>query len=128
MSDHGCDLHLNSDLYYQSSDTATDLSRYFPLLMVKDFNSTEFTTSSEFMTNADVLTLASENLIQNPVNPFTGKAIGNSEKTAHDQFVIMSFDWSVDKNNGNTFLPSTWASVSEKILQDSIVLNEYKFS
>lgn len=136
VSDHGCDLHLNSDLYYQSSDTATDLSRYFPLLMVKDFNSTEFTTSSEFMTNADVLTLASENLIQNPVNPFTGKAIGNSEKTAHDQFVIMSFDWSVDKNNGNTFLPSTWASVSDnihdmdnwKILQDSIVLNEYKFS
>ena len=85
--------------------------RYYPLLMVKDFNAAGFTTSDEFMTNGDVPTLATSGLIENPTNPFTGKAIDSSEKTAHPQYVIASNDWRIDENNGNQFLPGDWYSV-----------------
>ena len=67
------------------------------------------------MTNADVPTLAVKGIIEDPVNPFTGKKIDSSEKTAHDQYVIMSGDWSTDVNNGNTFLPGTWLSVHDDV-------------
>jgi hypothetical protein len=88
---------------------------YYPLLMVKDFNSEGFTTSYEFMTNADVPTLATKDLIDKPVNPFTGKEINNTEKTAHDQFIMTSRDWSVDSNNGNIYSATTWAVVTKDI-------------
>ncbi len=56
------------------------------------------------------------------------------EKTAHDQFIIMSRDWSVDSNGGNTFNPSGWAAVTDDIwdrddwifINDDIVLTEHK--
>ena len=51
-----------------------------PLFLVKDFNSKEFTISNEFMTNADTPTLAVDNLIRNPINPFTGRVVNNDEK------------------------------------------------
>jgi len=92
-----------------------DMQHFHPLLMVKDFGSTEFTVSDEFMTNADVATLATAGLIENPVNPFTGNAITSDEKTAHDQYIIVSSDWDTNKNNGNTFFPAQWASVSGNI-------------
>lgn len=88
---------------------------FYPLLLMKDFDSTGFTISDEFMTNADVPTLATQNLIENATNPFTGKKIDNAEKTAHDQLITMSTDWIIYENNGNTFLPSTWASVHDNI-------------
>ena len=91
-------------------DDGTELdSEYFrALLMVKDFNATGFTTSDEFMTNADTPTLALSGLVDNPVNPFTGKAITDSEKTAHDQYILESHIWDVSENNGNTFRPGSW--------------------
>ena len=61
-----------------------DTEFYYPLLMIKDFNAKEFSTSEEFMTNADVPTYAVKDVIPNPINPFTGKLIGNDEKYAHD--------------------------------------------
>ena len=65
------------------------------------------------MTNGDVPTLAMEGIIENPVNPFTGKEIDSSEKSAHDQYVISSKDWSIEENNGNTFYPSAWYSIHD---------------
>ena len=92
-----------------------DVESYFPLLMVKDFDAKKFTTSYEFMTNADVPSLAMSGLIDNPKNPFTGKIINSEEKSAHDQFIIMSNDLDISVNNGNTFLPAGWISVKENI-------------
>lgn len=54
-----------------------------PLLMVKDFTDSEgakkgpreFTVDNSFMTNADTPYLAFEGIVQQPVNPWTGKAI-----------------------------------------------------
>ena len=113
VSDHGYGLEHLEEMLVDLSGEQLDLEYYLPLLMVKDFDSHGFTTSEEFMTNADVPTLATAGLIENPVNPFTGKTISSEEKTAHDQFVILSHEWHTSTNNGNTFLPSQWASVRD---------------
>ena len=90
-----------------------DIENFYPLLMVKDFNSKEFTISEVFMTNGDVPTLALEGIVEEPVNPFTGKVIDSSEKTVHDQYIIGSKESDILINNGNTFLPSKWYSVHD---------------
>ena len=87
----------------------------YPLFMVKDFNSTGFNVSDEFMTTGDVPTLATDNVIENPVNPFTGNAINSDAKTAHDQYISASDQWDVNKNNGNTYLPGDWYTVHDNI-------------
>ena len=112
-SDHGRGEFQLEALAY--GDDFADTAAYFPLLMVKDFGSEEFTTSSEFMTHADVPVLAVEGLIENPINPFTGNVIENTKKTAHKQYITTSRDWDVNTNNGNVFLPSTWFAVSDDI-------------
>lgn len=116
VSDHGRALaHLEEFILDDGSDIMKDVELYYPLLMVKDFDSEEFSASDVFMTNADVPTLAMEDIILNPINPFTGKTINCDEKTAHEQFIIRPEEWQVDENNGNTFLPAGWASVKDNI-------------
>ena len=116
VSDHGRVLNCSDDLnYYKGVDTLKDAELYFPLLMVKDFDSEGFTTSDEFMTNADVPTLAFADLIEDPVNPFTGNAVNNDEKLAHDQIIIVSPLFDVKDNNGTQYLPARWASVKKSI-------------
>ena len=83
--------------------------------MVKDFNSKGFTVSDEFMTNADVPTLALNGTVDNPINPFTGKPINNNFKMEEELFVIISQQWRVQENNGKTFLPAKWANVKDNI-------------
>ena len=132
-SDHGYYLYQTQDLQHTVGGKILDLGNFYPLLMVKDFNSRGFESSDEFMTNADVPTLASKDVIQNPVNPFTGKTITADEKTAHDQFILTSRDWNVDYNNGNTFSAGTWAVVTDNIwdradwqfIRDKVVLKEH---
>lgn len=115
VSDHGQHLAHLDELILDDSSSLYNVEFYYPLLMVKDFDSDTFTTSAEFMTNADVPALALEGLIEDPRNPFTGKLINSDEKYAHDQFIIMSWDWDVAQNNGNTYLPAAWASVRDDI-------------
>lgn len=112
VSDHAFPLHQIEALQY---DDGEDMALFYPLLMVKDFNSEGFTTSDEFMTNADVPTLAMKGIIDNPVNPFTGKAVDSSEKTAHDQYIVTQGEWDVNINNGNTYQPAKWYSVHDNI-------------
>lgn len=88
-----------------------DIDSFYPLLMVKDFDSKKFTISEEFMTNGDVPILALEGVVDNPINPFTGKRIDSSEKKQHAQYIIESEEGNVERNNGNTFFPSKWYSV-----------------
>lgn len=116
VSDHAEYLgHFDNFMLGDSSSPLMNAEYYYPLLMVKDFGSTEFTTSNEFMTNADVPVLATKDLIKNPKNPFTGKPINSDEKTAHDQYIIASMKWDITENNGNTFMPSMWISVKDNI-------------
>ena len=52
------------------------LQRYASLLMVKDFDSHgDLSINNEFMTNADVPFIALNDIIENLVNPWTGKPI-----------------------------------------------------
>ena len=135
VSDHGRHLGNFDELAMGGSDTLKNVEMYYPLLLVKDFNSTEFTVSEEFMTTADVPTIAVKDLIDNPVNPFTGKVITNAEKTAHEQYIIMSDEYDTNVNNGNTFLPARWARVKDDLwnkenwefYDEEIVLDEYAF-
>ena len=110
VADHGGSVRGVEEQYRLGE---RDIDSFYPLLMVKDFNSREFTVSEEFMTNGDVPALAVKDLIADPVNPFTGKIIDSSEKTAHDQYIIGSDEFDILTNNGNTFLPSKWYSVHD---------------
>ena len=131
VSDHG---NPNAQFDELQVDGA-DVQLYHPLLMVKDFGSTEFTISDEFMTNADVPTIAFDGSIDNPVNPFTGKAINSNEKTAHEQYISLSMEWDVNTVNGNTFPSSGWAKVSDDLwdadnwefYREKVVLKDYQF-
>ena len=136
VADHGRHLYHFDDLVFDDvTGDPEDVELYYPLLLVKDFGSTEFSVSEEFMTNADVPVLATDDLIENPINPFTGKAITNVEKTAHEQYIIMSDVYDTDVNNGNTFLPARWARVKDDLrnrenwefYDEEIVLDEYAF-
>ena len=132
VSDHGTGLFQLDELII-GDEKQNDVEINYPVLMVKDFGSKGFTTSDTFMTNADVPTLAMKGLIQDPTNPFTGNAINDEEKTAHDQFIITHGEVSPLKNNGNTLLPAKWASVKDNIwdkdnwtfYDDLMVLDEY---
>lgn len=128
VSDHGFALNQIEELYFDETTARADnvnqrfgdAEFYFPLLLVKDFDSSgALRTDDTFMTNADVPTLATAGVIDKAINPFTGKVIESTEKTAHPQYIIASDDLSVSKNNGNTYLPSRWYSVSDSIWDKS---------
>ena len=108
VSDHGTDTYQRDDLILEDG---FDIERNYALLMVKDFNSVGFETSEEFMTCADVPILATENVIKEPMNPFTGKRLGNENKIADEQYVIISIDHDIYVNNGTQFLPAKWYAV-----------------
>ena len=117
VADHGFPLNqLPNKLLDNGEDNRYDTEWYNPVLMVKDFNSHGFNTSHEFMTNADTPSIATNGVLENPVNPFTGKAINNIENKAHPQHIYSTHHWTVDTNNGNTFTPDgVWFSVKDNV-------------
>ncbi len=79
----------------------TATAAYEPVLMVKDFNAKGFRTADDFMTNADTPVLATEGLIQDPVNPFTGKPLTSDAK--YGDLHLVETDWHFANNNGYDF-------------------------
>jgi len=117
VADHGYET-AQLEEFLLDGDPIEDLEYYYPLLMVKDFDSTEFKTSDEFMTNGDVPTIATDELITDPVNPFTGKAITSDAKQADELYVNASHIWDSTENNGKTFLPGRWLSLKNHNIWD----------
>ncbi len=79
VSDHG-NRFLNIPGY--SKFQTSNITPFNPLLMVKDFNQhSEIKKDETFMTNADVPYIATNNLIDNAKNPFTGEKISIAEKS-----------------------------------------------
>ncbi len=111
VSDHGERLN-QFDL---TLDDGVDVQGFIPLLLVKDFDEKGFTTSDEFMTQADVPTLAFKDLVEHPVNPFTGNEINDNEKHKETQNVLFSEENSIVKNIGNTFIPGDWYAVKNNV-------------
>lgn len=113
VSDHGYnDQQLYELLKYNSNTDVSDLEAYLPLLMFKDYGaSEEFTVSSDFMTNADAPYLAVKDIIDNPVNPFTGNMIGSDAYKHGTQYVMETEKWEPENNPGNQFAPARWFEV-----------------
>ena len=103
VSDHGADIQLFDELIFEDVNGEW----YNCLLMVKDFESSGFTTDNSFMTNADVPAIALNGIVEDPVNPYTGNPIDTLPK---NEGVFVSFSdspdeklWNPNLNNGNTF-------------------------
>lgn len=100
VSDHGSAF---GQFDYMLLDNGVDAEFYNPLLLVKDFNEKGYKISDEFMTNADVPALAVSGVIDNPVNPFTGKLISNEIKYKEPQRLTTAHNWDTKVNNGYVF-------------------------
>lgn len=88
-----------------------------PLLLVKDFDSRDFVIDERFMTHADVPSIALAGLIDEAVNPYTGRKIDSSAKEAGEQYLLIS-DWDTEINNGTAFMDGQWYSVHDDIRKD----------
>ena len=74
-----------------------------------------------FMTNADVPTFVLKDLVDNPVNPFTGKKIDDSEKHAHPQLITSSHKYIASDHIGKTTFDTSdghWYSVHDDIFKE----------
>jgi YidC/Oxa1 family membrane protein insertase len=120
-SDHGAGTNLG---IFPGGDGLPFLrEEYNPLLLVKDFNAgtAPLVTDDTFMTQADVPALALSGVIQNPVNPFTGKPINSTAKEAGPQKICISGRWSPHEHGSNTFtiMPDEWYIVHDNIFDNS---------
>lgn len=76
VSDHGPEKNFVTKI-----GLPFNVDQFNPLLMVKDFNASgDIKTDMAFMSNADVPTIALQNVIDGAVNPFTGKTITMESK------------------------------------------------
>jgi YidC/Oxa1 family membrane protein insertase len=116
VSDHGRNLGQFDNMKLSNG---IDVESYNPLLMVKDFDAMQYTVSDEFMTNADVPSLALSGLVENPTNPYTGNPITTDAKEG-DLFVTTSENYDVLVNNGNIFDTSDgeWYRVGYNIFDE----------
>lgn len=121
VSDHGIG---NLDGYMISNFKGSWPNLYnpdhnHPILFVKDFNATgKLKINNDFMTNADVPSLAVKGIIDSPKNPFTGKEIKeipSSEKKASG--VVLTHNWRPGGNGLYTFkVPDEdWFTVTKDI-------------
>lgn len=117
VADHGAGLGSFSDLLFGENDYE-DAMTYNPLLMVKDFDSTNFKIDNTFMTNADTPTIAFKDVISNPINPFTNLPINNDAKKEKIHYVFYNTNWNVTTNHGNIFTPGIWLTLSSDNIFD----------
>lgn len=119
VADHG--RGLNQFDYMQMKNPEINVEWCNPLLMVKDFYSEDFNISNEFMTNGDTPSIAVKDIIEKPLNPFTGKEINEDEKTAHPQIITSSLKFKIEKDKRTVFDTSDghWYSVHDNIFDES---------
>lgn len=117
VSDHGYDIGLLHTI--ETGEKTYDTTFLNPLLMVKDFGAEgELVVSEDFMTNADVPELAMEGVIENPLNPFTGREM-TMEAKGVDQIVTTSKHfWITDRNTFDT-TDGHWMAVDGTVLDNS---------
>ncbi len=120
VSDHSAPLGLDYGLvcnvtFEDGSQSMQDLLAFQSTLLVKDFNSSGFCIDNQFMTNADVPSIATEGIIDNAVNPFTGNSIKSNEKNDYPIYMMATEEVQTTENNGNRFVPTYWFSVHDNI-------------
>ncbi|MCR5384811.1 MAG: hypothetical protein K6E72_09280, partial [Saccharofermentans sp.] len=114
VSDHGSGMGQFDDLFVD--DLNFDAEAFNPVLMVKDFYSTGYVTSMEFMTNADTPSIALEGLVKDPIHPFTNNPIYQNVKSG-DLLIYSSEEMNIYTNNGNRFTDPDgfWLTVHDNI-------------
>ena len=90
------------------------------MLFVKDFYEThEFCSNNEFMTQSDVPAIAMKNLIETPVNPFTGNVIKELSTEEKNEECIISLSKAnavrTSVNNGFRISDNDWYCVHDNI-------------
>lgn len=120
VSDHGRNLEDNSLPFFVFKDAngkekSFNAGFFDSVLLVKDFGASQFTTKQELISNADTPSLATNGIIKNPQNPFTGNKILGFENQKGEPQLIYTDDYQTDKNSGHTFLPSDWFTVHNNI-------------
>ena len=125
VADHGFALNQFEDMLFGDRTpentlfNTEDAMAYNPLLLVKDFGSKGFHIDDRFMTNADTPTLALEDLLENPVNPFTGTKITDAAKDT-EEYHIFNTSFSGPKDNTETaFLPGRWYALTGQNIFDT---------
>ena len=71
------------------------------------------------MTNADAPLIAMKDLIEDPVNPFTGKELNDEEKYAHDQEVLHCSIAMPQFRDGFAYPDGDWYSVHDNLYEKS---------
>lgn len=139
VSDHGGTSTEDDFEYAPELDAAITGGQYFGrghyhcLLMYKDFYATspmklDFET---FMTNADTPSLLLTGVVDNPVNPFTEKAIpADTTQLKKDGVYITACDEHQPSNNGRytfSIKPEQWWLVKDNIFKASNWTQESPF-
>jgi len=128
VADHG-DERLGQFDELMVEELEFDALTVNPVLLVKDFDSSGYTVSYDFMTNADTPYIAMQGVISDPVNPFTGNPIAEADKD-EEQIIYISDECDIGTNNGCVFVDPDgyWLNVNDNIWDDenwSICETEY---
>lgn len=131
VSDHGWPM-LQMDDVTLDQDTWTET--FNPVLLVKDFAGSDALSQGDvwymeeadlqvcdtLMTNADVASLCVADVIENPINPFTGKEINSAAKEDMPLLISSSRLFDVGSNNGTVFDTSDypWVEFSGRDVKD----------
>ncbi|MBQ7274536.1 MAG: membrane protein insertase YidC [Clostridiales bacterium] len=107
VSDHGGLYDLFGTTHDRNGNYIS-IDSFNCLFMVKDFGDTGFTVTDDFITNAETPIFAFDELIDNPVNPFTGNPIVSQLNDPNSFRYLVSGAHNVTDNNGNTFQPGEW--------------------
>jgi len=95
VSDHG----ILDNTFITKTSLPFHVDQYNSLLLVKDFYAKgDMKTDMTFMTNADVPFLAMNELIKNPVNPFTGNTISITEQKINPQLILIDRVQDINEN------------------------------
>jgi YidC/Oxa1 family membrane protein insertase len=114
-SDHGRNVPVKFQDNFALSNGKW-MSAYHTLLLVKDFNAQGvLSVDDTFMTNADVPLIALDGIVENPVNPWTGKIL-KSAKENGGTLTTSSLSFR-NTRFGNRFLinPDQWMHVHTNI-------------
>jgi membrane protein insertase Oxa1/YidC/SpoIIIJ len=115
VSDHGRPLNSKfpNDVVLPNGWNLTMLNAF---LLVKDFNTYGLLSIDDsFMTNADVPLIALEGIVENPVNPWTGKLLTYDKENGIT--LTTSTLWRTDKHQRFQFniKPDEWMHVHDNI-------------
>lgn len=143
VSDHGNDVFTSSDFDPCSDKVPFNKENLIATLLYKDFNSHNYSGNyllpqdETFMTNADTGTLATQNLIPDAKNPFTGlsynlenkldyvKVVYPDPESTHNRhnfkFRVSNDKWFHVENDLRK--DENWYRIDEKFVEEDLQLN-----